>query len=252
MKNKIIRFDEVGSTNDSILQNIDAYHDRTMIVARLQTAGKGRRGNKWCSPAGVNFSGSYLMKNVDFPSQKASWVGGLAALNAIREILKSEENLWVKWPNDVYCGTKKIAGILSEVTDGDNGKKHVVIGIGINVNMNEPDIESYGLNATSIYLEGGNKVDLAEFDQILYSKLNTISDIVKISGIDALSRIWKSVNLLIGGIVDVGVDDDKKINGKVLDIGDNGELVLVESGGDVHRLFAGDVTIQKFTRNGRL
>jgi BirA family biotin operon repressor/biotin-[acetyl-CoA-carboxylase] ligase len=106
----------------------------TVVVADAQTAGRGRMGRIWVSPAGKNLYVSLLLRpsipTVEAP--RLSLVAGVALADAV-EGLGVPASL--KWPNDLYCGGRKVAGILAEMACTPDAVRHVVIGVGLNVNM---------------------------------------------------------------------------------------------------------------------
>ena len=112
--------------------------DGTVVVADAQTAGRGRMGRRWVSPAGKNLYVSLLLRpsvpTVDAP--RLALVAGVALADAVEAVGVPAS---LKWPNDLYCGGRKAAGILAEMASDPDGVRHVVIGVGLNVNMVKAD-----------------------------------------------------------------------------------------------------------------
>ena len=110
----------------------------TVVFADAQTAGRGRMGRRWESPAGKNLYVSLLLRppvpTADAPS--LALVAGVALADAIEAVGVPAA---LKWPNDLYCGGRKAAGILAEMASDPDGVRHVVIGVGLNVNGVEDD-----------------------------------------------------------------------------------------------------------------
>jgi len=110
----------------------------TVVVADAQTAGRGRMGRRWVSPAGKNVYVSLLLRppvpTADAPS--LALVAGVALADAVEAVGVPAA---LKWPNDLYCGGRKAAGILAEMASDPDGVRHVVIGVGLNVNGVEND-----------------------------------------------------------------------------------------------------------------
>ena len=110
----------------------------TVVVADAQTAGRGRMGRRWVSPAGKNLYVSLLLRpsvpTVD--ATRLALVAGVALADAVEAVGVPAS---LKWPNDLYCGGRKAAGILAEMASDPDGVRHVVIGVGLNVNMEEAD-----------------------------------------------------------------------------------------------------------------
>jgi BirA family biotin operon repressor/biotin-[acetyl-CoA-carboxylase] ligase len=110
----------------------------TVVVADAQTAGRGRMGRRWVSPAGKNLYVSLLLRpsvpTVD--ATRLALVAGVALADAVEAVGVPAA---LKWPNDLYCGGRKAAGILAEMASDPDGVRHVVIGVGLNVNVEEDD-----------------------------------------------------------------------------------------------------------------
>ncbi len=127
---RIFRFDELDSTN-MFLKNLKEKEDYDTAIAKTQSLGRGRRGNKWSSELGGAYFSFLLKENKDIAIEeyvKLPLVTGYSLLKTFEE-LEPEQNFKFKWTNDIYVNGKKISGILVEKIAG-----YFVIGIGINVN----------------------------------------------------------------------------------------------------------------------
>jgi BirA family biotin operon repressor/biotin-[acetyl-CoA-carboxylase] ligase len=130
-----IDLDEIDSTSDEALRRIRAgtAADDMAIVAKSQTAGRGRRGRTWNSPPGN------LYLTLVFPAPalerigETAFVAALAAGEAITRVLPGDARIAFKWPNDILLGGKKLAGILIESELDPKGRRWCAIGIGVNV-----------------------------------------------------------------------------------------------------------------------
>jgi BirA family biotin operon repressor/biotin-[acetyl-CoA-carboxylase] ligase len=128
----------------------------TVVIADAQTAGRGRMGRRWVSPAGKNLYVSLLLRppvpTVDAP--RLALVAGVALADAVEAVGIPAS---LKWPNDLYCGGRKAAGILAEMASDPDEVRHVVIGVGLNLNMEEadfpPDLRD---TATSLRIYAGS------------------------------------------------------------------------------------------------
>jgi BirA family biotin operon repressor/biotin-[acetyl-CoA-carboxylase] ligase len=122
----------VGSTNDEAARLAETgCPEGTVVWAREQTGGRGRRGRHWASPAGNLYTSTILRPACSAP--RAAELGFVAAL-AVAEIVPPGREVRVKWPNDVLVDGGKVAGILPESSIGPRGEvEHVVLGIGVNV-----------------------------------------------------------------------------------------------------------------------
>ncbi len=128
----LVALPSVGSTNDEAARLAETgAGEGTVVWAREQTGGRGRRGRHWASPAGNLYTSTILRPACS--AARAAEVGFVAAL-AVADIVPAGRDVRVKWPNDVMVDGGKIAGILPESSIGASGAvDHVVLGIGVNV-----------------------------------------------------------------------------------------------------------------------
>jgi len=136
---EVVCLDVTNSTNRVAMEMAENGGPHgTVVVADAQTAGRGRMGRWWESPAGKNLYVSLLLRpsvpTVD--ATRLALVAGVALADAV-EAMGIPASL--KWPNDLYCEGRKAAGILAEMASDPDGVRHVVIGVGLNVNMEEAD-----------------------------------------------------------------------------------------------------------------
>ena len=128
----LVALQSVGSTNDEATRLAEAgAAEGTVVWAREQTGGRGRRGRAWASPVGNLYTSTILR-----PSGSAAHAAelGFAAAMAVADIVPAGREVRVKWPNDVLVDGGKVAGILPESSIGPQGEvEHVIMGIGINV-----------------------------------------------------------------------------------------------------------------------
>src|SRR6185312_2646875 len=128
----LVALQSVGSTNDEAARLAEAgAREGTVVWAREQTGGRGRRGRAWASPVGNLYSSTILRP--DCQAARAAELGFVAAL-AVADMVSTSRQVRVKWPNDVMVDGGKVAGILPESSIGADGKAaHVVLGIGVKV-----------------------------------------------------------------------------------------------------------------------
>jgi BirA family biotin operon repressor/biotin-[acetyl-CoA-carboxylase] ligase len=147
----------VTSTNDLALTLAEqSAAEGTVVAAELQTAGRGRQGRAWASPAGAGLYVSAVLRPPDRVAPLVTLAAGVALADGIRDATGLLVTL--KWPNDVYVQGRKLAGILAEGGTSSAGVSHVVLGFGINLLpvALPPDVAS---RATSLELELGRPVD---------------------------------------------------------------------------------------------
>lgn len=152
---RIYRFDEINSTN-TFLKGRDDLANYDMAIARVQTAGRGRRGNEWKSPEGAALFSFALKEEKYLPIEewrKLPLVVGISVLRGL-EVIEAGDYKF-KWTNDVYLEDRKVSGILVEKVDG-----FFIIGIGINVNNRE--FGELDRRATSLARESGKNYNPEE------------------------------------------------------------------------------------------
>lgn len=137
----IIVLESTASTNDyskQLLTNFKPQIGFTAIMAKHQSAGRGQRGTLWLAPPNTNMTASFIYSPVDLPITKQFALtvhASLAVYDVLKEIL--QKDIYIKWPNDIMVGRKKIAGILIENKVSGQFIKTVIIGIGLNVYQKE-------------------------------------------------------------------------------------------------------------------
>ncbi|MDR0933052.1 MAG: biotin--[acetyl-CoA-carboxylase] ligase [Victivallales bacterium] len=237
---EIIFLDEVDSTNTYARTHFDDLPDGTLVVAKNQTAGRGRRGRVWVSPPGVNFTGSVLFKQLE-DGFHAGCLLGVATLALLRE-LSPELPAYLKWPNDIYVHDRKLAGILSESTRIEHGKiTAVVSGIGVNVNLPPEIIAQIDQPATSLFAETDQKFNLEIFSKKLAKQLIRYY-IIYLKNSGAIFREWKESNLLLNEVITIVDSGGVAHTGIFQDIREDGSMELAV--GDSIFLFqCGDVKI---------
>lgn len=153
MKHAIIKFDSIDSTSTYIKNNYKSLEDGSVVTSITQTSGRGRLGRDWIDD-GSSLLFSFLLKGNEYSSllDSVSLLSGVATELTILELGVEAK---IKWPNDIYIGSKKVCGILSE---GISTNKLECIVVGIGLNLNNKKFEK-GLNATSIYLETNKEFD---------------------------------------------------------------------------------------------
>lgn len=149
--NKIITLDETPSTNtylQELMVKTECF-EGLVVIAKNQVHGKGQRGNTWESESGKNLTFSVLLKP-NLPIDEQFLLSQTAALGIYDFLIeKNIEQVAIKWPNDIYVGSQKIAGILIENTLTANKITNCIVGIGFNVNQTQ---FSPTINATSLAL----------------------------------------------------------------------------------------------------
>lgn len=217
-------FDAIDSTNAEALRAVERGQPAPfVVVAERQSAGRGRRGRQWVSPFAENIYYSLLLQISGGMRQLEglSLVVGLATLQALRGL--GIANAGLKWPNDVLVGNKKIAGILLELVGDPADVCHVVLGIGINVNMQVA--EQVDQQWTSARLESGRAVDRNQLVAQLSLRLQEYLALHQAEGFTAIRAQWEQNHLWQGREVSL-IAGVNQIEGVVLGIDQQGALRL--------------------------
>ena len=215
--------------------------DGTVVIAEEQTQGKGRLGRRWASPPGVNLYLSVLLRPPILPwdAPQLTFLSAVAVARAIA----AEPGLQpeVKWPNDLLLGGRKVAGLLSEMRSETEGIHHVVLGIGVNLNMTAGQFPAeLRYPATSLRLETGHPVSRRDFARRLLRQLDRLYAEYLEAGFEPVRRAWEGFFHLAGREVEVDCQQ-RILRGTVTGIAEDGALLLRDAAGHCERILAGDV-----------
>lgn len=231
----IFIYESIGSTNEQAKKLLATSSAPLVVLAEHQAAGRGRRGRVWLSPFAQNLYLSFVWPISEGMAQVdgLSLVVGLAVVRAVEKTIGATAQL--KWPNDVLINNQKVAGILLELVGDPADLCHVVIGIGINLNMTGAHT-AIDQQWTSLYKETGQYIDRTVFTQILIESLDRYLDKQKMHGFSSLKNEWLSVHAWHGrnALLSSG---QETVRGRVLGVGDKGEICLMVDG--CERLFIG-------------
>lgn len=226
--------DDVDSTNAEALRLVAARRMAPFLVlAERQSAGRGRRGRAWSSPFAQNLYYSLVLRVEGGMRQLEglSLVVGLAVRQTL--IALGVASAGLKWPNDVLVDNRKVAGILLELVGDPADVCHVVLGIGINVNMQSADIDQAW---TSVHLETGHMVDRNRLAALLGDNLRIYMTRHHQEGFSALQSEWESAHLWQGRSVSL-VAGSNSVDGVVLGVDHQGALRLDVDG--IEKSFSG-------------
>lgn len=151
--------EETDSTNSYVALHADELADDTMVMTGCQTAGRGQRGNSWESEPGKNLTFTLLHRPKDMAPRDQFAISEATALAVADFLVDSGVEALVKWPNDVYVGDRKIAGILIEHSVTSAGISHSRIGVGLNLNQRE--FRSDAPNPVSLVQLTGRETDIS-------------------------------------------------------------------------------------------
>jgi BirA family biotin operon repressor/biotin-[acetyl-CoA-carboxylase] ligase len=241
---KIIYYKQLDSTNTEIarLAAEGAAHG-TVVMADAQTAGKGRRGRQWESPAGENIYMSILLRPNCLPDRAPMLT--LVMAYSVAKVLTGLgfPDVQIKWPNDLVLSGKKICGILTEMQLNGSEIDYVVVGVGINVNTSKFP-EELKDTATSLYMESGRVSDretlvesiVESFDKAYRQFLETQDlSFLKEEYNDMLVNVAREVRVLEPGNEYIAYAQG---------INSEGELLVRTADGEEKCIYAGEVSVR--------
>ena len=239
---RILHLQTVDSTNTYALRHFSEVADDVLVSAREQTSGRGRLGRQWIAPAGRSLTVSLAMSRISVGFH-AGAVAGLAVLDLVREAVPSASP-YLKWPNDVYVGDAKLAGILCEGVLTRGKLAGVVAGIGLNVGLSAAEVSLVGRRATSLkILAEGRDFSVMEMAERLAFFLERWYITYDRSRESTLAA-WRRENRLLGRTIEVVDPAGNALSGRFSAIDDDGSMVLATPEGE--KVFrCGDVRIAR-------
>lgn len=223
--NRFEYVDQTGSTNTDLVasatSNPNQYPHLSVLVAGSQTAGRGRTGRAWMSPAGKSLSISVLVRPRVWSVENFGWlplVAGVAMRRAV-QIAVPGKQIGLKWPNDVQVEGLKISGILSELLPDLSG---VVIGAGINLTLEKDELPIEA--ATSLMLEGST----ISPDKFLANYLTSLAELLE--DFQTVPEIVRSECSTLGQQVRAIFPDGSEQVGEASNIDDSGRLLIRVTG----------------------
>ncbi|WP_157729723.1 bifunctional biotin--[acetyl-CoA-carboxylase] ligase/biotin operon repressor BirA [Bacterioplanes sanyensis] len=233
---------DVPSTNTYLFDRAKDYMgQRYAVLAEKQSQGRGRRGRRWVSPFGKNIYLSLLV----------SFAGGLQALEGLSLVTAIAveralgrlgiADIGLKWPNDVYAGGKKLAGILLEVTGEYNSHCQVVIGIGLNLSLSEQDAADIDQPWAELRsLKPG--LSRNQVASVLLDELLTVVDEFQRSGFAPFQQYWCERDVFAEREVRI-VGPKEELQGVVKGVNRKGELMLRTERG-METITAGEISVR--------
>lgn len=237
---KLITLDEVDSTNIYAKNNLAVLDDKTVVHALRQTSGRGRLTRKWVDLGEGNLFLSFVLKPSNTFCEVYSNLTQYLSVVLCHVLEEYGLEPQIKWPNDVLINGKKIAGILSETVMQGNNFKGLVLGIGVNLNAKQSDIDAIPDKvATALNIELNRDIDMNEFIQKLSDKFFADYDKFLAKGFEFIKSDYISRAAFLDTEIAVQVFNEVKC-GLAKSVNDSGELVL-EHDGKEFVLMIGDI-----------
>lgn len=241
-------FRETASTNDIVDKLArDGVSEGIVVFAESQAHGRGRLGRRWESPAGKGLWLSILLRPVLHPSA-ATQLTVMAAVAGSRAIAEQTGLVpEIKWPNDLLLKGRKFGGILLELSAELDHVRHVVLGIGLDVNVTPADLPAPIQSvATSLAIELGRPVDRPALAAALLEKLDEAYGQLRHGGFSALAEEWEEQCSTLGRRVSIRTGP-REITGTAEALDPEGALLLRTEHGRLERIVGGDVTLLGFS-----
>ncbi len=239
----------IDSTQDLAIRLAENnVQEGAVVIAEKQKRGRARVGRKWAAPQGGIWLSTILRPKI--PTAETTilpLVVSLAVGNAIRKECELDAKL--KWPNDITINGKKVSGILAEMSCEADRVNYVVIGIGVNANINVKKLEAaikgtegyYG--ATSLMKEVGKEVNRVKLVRRILRELEETYLELEEQGSEIIIRKWKEHSATLGTNVTVALNEMCFV-GKAIDIDYDGALLVKLPDGNIKRIVAGDVYVR--------
>lgn len=271
--NRILTFECTSSTNDVVQRlALEGHPEGLAVFADSQTAGRGRLGRKWVSPKGKGLWFTVLLRP-RFPVQSAARLTVMAAVAVATSLRRTTElPLTIKWPNDILCRGRKVAGILLEMDAAREEIQHVSLGIGIDVNQEREDFPEW-LQSIATSLKWEAKKGSEDFEVRrknadagilnsqfpnpnstgfhrptlaidLLQELEACSKRLSDESFPGLLERWTELDQTLGRQISVEVGNGQQIRGFALDLDPDGALRVRTDAGRIERVDAGELRIE--------
>lgn len=241
---EIYYFPELKSTNiiakEKALHGAEEIGEGTLIIAERQSAGKGRLGRKWFSPAG-----GIWLSVILYPQLSPSYISRITLMTAVAAVkackICTQIKSQIKWPNDILINEKKVCGILTEMSAELDIINWVVVGIGINVNIDHREFpEDIQENTISLKEVSGKEVLRVKLVQTFLQEFEKYYEILKRREFFSILKEWKLYSHTLGRKIRVDTGE-KIITGEAVDINEEGALILKKEDGELVEIFSGTI-----------
>jgi len=240
--------EKVDSTNTLARElSVKGVKNGSVVISDYQEKGRGRNGKIWTSPCGCNIYMSIILKPKFSPevAQGMTILAAVSVADAIAEVASLKPQ--IKWPNDILIGSKKVSGILTEMSTQNMIIEHIIVGIGINVNAEENDMEDGIKNiATSLLIES-KKTDgftgLLNRNKLITSILNKFDKYYEMflsTGLSSVLQYYQKYFNMIGKEIEINIKD-KRVKGQVVGIDSKGALLLKTGENELEKVVSGEI-----------
>ncbi|EDZ65106.1 biotin-(acetyl-CoA-carboxylase) ligase [beta proteobacterium KB13] len=239
----------IDSTNKYLNTSANIKPHASVVIANIQTKGKGRRGRSWQASVGESLSMSILWKF----DKGASGLSGLSLVVgvAIQRLMKKIgiNNSFLKWPNDLLIlegdAYFKLAGVLIELQGDLESRCSAVIGVGLNYDLSSDILKNIDQPATNIKKYLNSDMDLNQLSAMLIKEIiNALSEFEN-NGFLSVKEEWLSYNAFKEKTISFTKSGGEIITGQIVDIENDGALKILQNNGIHETLISGEVSQQK-------
>jgi BirA family biotin operon repressor/biotin-[acetyl-CoA-carboxylase] ligase len=239
-------FKETSSTNDVVEKLArDGVAEGAVVFAESQTKGRGRLGRQWLSPARKGLWFSVLLRPNLRPQAATKLT--VAAATSLTRAIRRQTGLVpeIKWPNDVLIKGRKVAGVLTELNAEVDHIKYVILGVGVNVNLNASEFPAdLRKLATSLKIEAGRAVSRVPLAAAILRELDTDYARIGHDQFASLTDEWAEQCATLGQRVSIRMGS-RTVHGRAESLDDDGALLLRTDHGHLERIVGGDVALEK-------
>lgn len=242
---KVVYFDSIDSTNNEAkkLANLGE-EEGTVVISEEQKMGRGRLGRHWISPKYKGIWMSLILRP-DINPIHVSKVTQVAAASVCKALLEMDIEALIKWPNDIVLNGKKVCGILTEMSGELNRVNYVIVGLGINVNIEleefEEDVKKI---ATSLKVERKQHIERKKLvARILNNFEELYEEFTANESIDKSIKICREYSALIGKEVKVIERGDETVC-KAVGLSGEGKLIVEHKDGRIEEIISGEISVR--------
>ena len=238
-------FKEVSSTNTlARFLSMNGIADGSVVISEKQTNARGRSGKSWESPLGGVWLSIVLNPHVDYAKLPLITLAtGVAVAKTLEKV--GVENPEIKWPNDIMINGKKVCGILTEAITKLNTIENVIIGVGIDANLDVEDFpEELQAGTTTLQKELGRKGSENLLIKTFLEEFEEISELFDHEGYEEILKEWRKRSYSIGKIVEVREPFNKNYDAYVLGVSREGALIVEKIDGTLEKVISGECIIK--------
>lgn len=240
-----VHLDTIDSTNNEAKKlAIDGSPEGTLVISEEQTMGRGRLGRNWVSPKHKGIWMSLILRPEINPIQ-VSKITQVAAAAVCMALIDMGIETLIKWPNDIVLNDKKVCGILTEMSGELNRVNYVIVGIGINANIDKDEFpEDLKPIASSLKIEIGNYIKRKELVRRILNNFEELyEELINEETIKKSIEICKDNSALIGKEIKI-IEKGKETRARALSLNEDGKLIVQYKDGKIDELISGEISVR--------